>query len=121
MYNISNNGFILLTRGDTFRAPLFINWGTKCQPARYYIENHPEATVYLGIMETHQPFEEAIIKKVYTSKSAIINKCGDIIVELKSTDTEYLLPGKYYYEIKIYLGNSNIDTIVPKTEFFILN
>lgn len=121
MTSISNNGFILLARGDTFRAPLFINWGSKSCPVRYYIKNHPKDTVYLGIMEVHQPFEEAIIKKMYTSDTAEINECGDIIVKLKSTDTECLLPGKYYYEVKLVSDNDDVDTIIPKTEFFILS
>ena len=121
MNSISNNGFILLTRGDTFKAPLFINWGSKACPVRYYIKHHPETTVYLGIMEPHQPFENAVIRKTYNAKNAEINSCGDIMVNLKSTDTEYLLPGKYYYEVKMDLGDSNIDTIIPKTEFFILD
>ena len=105
MNSISNNGFIMLTRGDTFKAPLFINKGSRSCPVRYYIKDHPEA----------------IIKKFYTSSNAETTEEGDIIVTLKSTDTEYLLPGKYYYEVKIDLGDSTVYTIIPKTEFFILS
>lgn len=132
MTSISNNGFIMLTRGDTFSAPLFINWGTKCQPVRYYIKNHPGATVYFGVMEVHQPFEQAIIKRYYkygqdqngkpilNEYGDTTNECGDIIITLRPQDTEFLLPGKYYYAAKVVNNKGEVDTIIPKTEFFIL-
>lgn len=135
MYTISNNGFITITRGDSFQSPLFINQGTSCVPIRWCIERYPNAKVYLGIMEYNQPFEQALIRKQYqfdykkdkkTGESLLndfgdkINKYGDIVVTIRSQDTEYLLPGKYYYEVKIDYGNGKIDTAIPKTEFFIL-
>lgn len=120
MYSIYNNNFICLNRGDTFIAPLFINQGTKMYPIRYNLKNHPNTEIYLGIMEPNQVFEEAIVKKYYTSSSPDINENGDLIISLKPTDTEYLLPGKYYYEVKIKLYNGEVYTIVPKTEFLIM-
>ena len=130
MYTISNNGFVTITRGDSFEAPLFINQGTTTVPVRWDICLHEEATVYVGVMEYNQPFEEATIRKYFTGTACkqdvadgthkLINKEGDIIVRLNSTDTEYLLPGKYYYEVKVDFGNGKIDTAIPKTEFFIL-
>lgn len=119
MYSISNNNFICLTRGDTFIAPLFINAGNKMCPIRYKILNHPKAEIYLGVMEPNQPFERATIRKMYNSGSKL-TKQGDIIIELRSTDTEYLLPGTYYYEVKVKLDDGNICTVVPKTEFLIM-
>ena len=71
MLTISNNGFISLTRGDSFTVPLFINRGTVFHPRRYYIADNPNAAVYLGVMEPNQPFERAIIRKKYTSKSKV--------------------------------------------------
>lgn len=132
MTSISNNGFIMLTRGDTFSAPLFINWGSKNCPVRYYIESHPGTTVYFGVMEVHQPFEQAIIRKYYKYHNGqdgkpvlndygdTINECGDIIVTLLPQDTEYLLPGRYYYAAKVVNSKGEVDTVIPKTEFFIL-
>lgn len=121
MFTISNNGFVTLTRGDSFRAPLFINWGTDEVPVRFAILEHPKATVYVGVMECNQRFENALIRKYYTSNSkSDVNENGDIVVNIKSTDTEYLLPGKYYYEVKVDLGDGNVDTVIPKTEFFVL-
>lgn len=51
-------------------------------------------------MEPNQTFEEAIIKKRFTSKLSNINSAGDLEVKFKPSDTEYLAPGRYYYAIK---------------------
>lgn len=118
MVYISNNGFISLARGDSFSVPLFINRGTEWEPVRYYIANHPEAAVYLGVMEPNQPFEQAVVRKKYTHESEI-NSNGDLIIKFKPDDTLCLYPGKYYYQIKAQLGNNKVDTIVPKTDFYI--
>lgn len=120
MIFISNNGFIRLARGDSFTVPLFINRGTMVTPVRYLIKNHPEASVYLGVMEPNEPFENAVIKKKYTSTSEV-NKNGDLLIIFKPNDTLNLLPGKYYYSIKIDYGNNSVDTIVPNTEFFVMD
>lgn len=119
MVHISNNGFIRVERGDSFEVPLFINKGNKCRPIRYRITKHPNATVYLGVMEPNQQFENAIIRKKYNSNSKL-NSNGDIIISFTPNDTINLFPGKYYYSIKIEHGNGSVDTIVPKTEFFIM-
>lgn len=103
MFYLYRNGFISINRGDTFEVPLFINNGTCFDPVRFYLNQHPNASVYMGVMEPNQRFEEAIIKKKYDYEDEI-NKCGDLIVKFKSTDTEYLLPGKYYYEVKVLLS-----------------
>lgn len=103
MFYLYRNGFISINRGDTFEVPLFINNGTCFDPVRFYLNQHPNALVYMGVMEPNQRFEEAIIKKKYDYEDEI-NKCGDLIVKFKSTDTEYLLPGKYYYEVKVLLS-----------------
>ena len=119
MYSISNNGIIVLTRGDTFSVPLFINNGTKFNLVRYNLLNHKNAKIYFGVMEPNQLFEHAIIKKRYDYEDA--NENGDIIVQFKSSDTEYLVPGKYFYEVKLDHGDCKIETIVPKTEFIIVD
>lgn len=99
MINISNNGFIYMHKGDTFTIPLFINKGTEEDPVRLYIQEHPNAEVFLGVMEPNQPFDQAIIKKRFTHSSAV-NQFGDLIVSFKDRDTLNLLPGLYYYSIK---------------------
>lgn len=51
-------------------------------------------------MEPNQPFEDAVIKKRFTSKLSTTNGSGDLEVKFKPSDTEYLAPGKYYYAVK---------------------
>ena len=119
MYSISNNGFICITRGDLFEVPLFLNRGTKFSPVRYNIKDHKDAIVYFGVMEPNQKFEEAIIRKKLTYVDA--NNHGDVMVKFKPSDTEYMVPGKYFYEVKLDHGNGKVETVVPKTEFIILD
>ena len=118
MVHISNNGFVRLTRGDSMSFPLFINRGTICTPVRYQIADHPEATVYFGVMEPNQPFEKALIRKKYNSESPITQE-GDLVISLKPQDTLNVLPGKYYYSVKVDFGDGTVETIIPSTEFLI--
>ena len=119
MFNISRNGIITLNRGDTARLPLFINAGTEMNPVRYELQDTDK--VYLGVMEPNSPFENAIIKKVYTKED--VNENGDIMVEFYSDDTVNLMPDDYYYEIKadiMFNGQPWVNTIVPRTKFTIV-
>ena len=121
MFNISNNGIITVSRGDNFTVQLFINQGTELNPIRFTIGENCE--VYLGIMEPNQKFEDALIKKRYTTKS--LNKNGDIVVSIKHQDTACLVPGKYFYEFKLRALNPDtneyeVNTIIPKKEFNII-
>lgn len=94
----SNADIINLNRGDTLNAPLFINIGTFTNPIRYRLL--PTDKLYFGIMEPNQCWENSIVRQVYTSESGK-TKDGDIIIQLTPEDTEFLLPGTYYYMIKL--------------------
>lgn len=117
--DISNNNVVRLTRGDTFTVPLFLNKGTALKPLRYTVKEGDE--VYLAIMEPNQPFESAILKKVFTHEN--LNEYGDVLIELEPDDTQCLVPGKYYYQVKAKFIKENdkivVNTVVPKTEFWI--
>lgn len=117
--NVSNN-MIELTRGDSAKYPLFINMGTDLYPIRYELGDKDE--LYLGIMEPNQPFECALVKKKYTNKN--INDHKDVIVKIHPEDTVALIPGKYYYQIKLrkYIEAENdydVITVIDKTEFWV--
>lgn len=118
--NISRNEIITLHRGDNFEATLFINKGHQLDPVRYILDANDK--VYLGVMEAHQPFEFALIKKVYTSED--LDEEGDVVIKFESKDTEFLIPGTYYYEIKLEHTNEDesksITTIVPKRKLFLV-
>lgn len=121
MLDISNEGIVSITRGDTFSSPLFINCGTELRPMRYNLKSYD--TLYFAVMEPNQPFECAIIKKVYTEEDEKTTE-GDIILRLNPSDTELLLPGKYFYTVKLKSqligGEPIVQTVVPERAFFIL-
>ena len=121
MVYLSNNGFIKLNRGDSFSLALFINVGTPENPVRYSIQDNPNDTIYFGVMEPNQKFENAVIRQTYNSNS-LINENGDVVITMEPKDTLCLIPGKYYYSIKLVNSNTNsVNTIVPMTEFYIMD
>lgn len=118
---LGNSHIITVHRGDTFIAPIFINKGTLLQPVRYYLQSTDK--VYVGITEPHQYFEHAIIKKVYDFWSPR-SKEKDVLFTLEPSDTEFLVPGKYYYEVKLYqideCGREFVSTVVDKSLFYVV-
>ncbi len=119
MVRIADNGNITMNRGDTFTLPLFINQGTELEPIRFYIKDHPGTKVYLGVMEPNQCFENAILRKTFDSQSPI-NTEGDLLINFEINDTLYLHPGIYYYQIKVLIDGELLQTIIPKTPFYIM-
>ena len=130
---IANNGIITMHAGDYFEAPLFLNVGYGCCPVRYQLK--PGDRVYFGIMEPNQPFTHAIVRKMLTVDD--LNRYGDPVIKLRTEDTERLMPGVYYYEVKLarihhddsddssdsddeIILDERIDTIISKTKLFIL-
>jgi hypothetical protein len=121
MFNIDNDNRISVTRGDSFSVPLFLNIGTDLEPVLYRLQKRD--CLYLAVTEPNQPFECAIVKKVITEKD--MNEDGTVNVRFKSKDTECLLPGKYYYQVKARFATNDdeeytINTVVPETEFIIM-
>ncbi len=132
MVNISNNGIISMNRGDTVEVPLFINVNDKLLPIRYPFSAEDE--IYLGISEPNQRWECALIKKKFTAED--LNEQEDVVLKLSSEDTEFVLPGTYYYEVKLRhveeveteseegevetIFKETVYTIVPKRKFIIL-
>lgn len=119
MINIAKNNIITITAGDYFKVPIFINAGDYTFPLRYILQ--PDDRLYLSIMEPNQPFEVGVVRKIYTA--ANLNGAGDPVIELLPSDTEHLLPGLYYYELKLVInkdGEDLLSTIRPKTKFYIL-
>ena len=120
MFRVSPTKIIEITRGDSFLYPLFINIGTEMYPERYLLKD--DDVVYFAVMEPNQRFEDAILKKVYTAADEETAD-GDVLIKLDSMDTQYLLPGKYYYTIKVKFSDSKlpIQTIIDNREFWILD
>lgn len=116
MTNISNNGLITMNRGDTFSYPIYINLSNKAHTEWYLLDK--DDTIYISVCEPNAIFEHGIIRKVLTKDDFDIEKRAWF--KLSSAETENLLPGTYYYEIKIKLFNGSVSTIVPRKKFIIL-
>ena len=116
MFDISNNGIIKINRGDSFSLDVFINLGTCIEPIPCILGESDK--VYFALMEPNQPFECALMRREFTRADE--SEDGHVSMNFASDQTEYLMPGTYYYMIKLYRGKENlVDTIVAKTKFII--
>ncbi len=124
MFEISNNGIIKINRGDSFSLNVFINIGTVIKPIQYVLKD--DDRVYFALMEPNQPFEHALMRREFTREDLDVD--ANVDMRFDSEQTEYLLPGTYYYMIKLtrkeYDFKSEkivtiVDTIIPKTKFII--
>lgn len=125
MFDITNNGIIQINRGDTFSLNVFINIGTCLEPIQYILKEGDCA--YFALMEPNQSFEHALIRREFTR--ADLDEDGNVFMNFNNEQTEYLMPGTYYYMVKLVRkvptesGEENkciVDTIIPKTKFIIL-
>jgi len=112
---------IRLYRGDTFNFVLNIDDESTLE--HYYVLRKNDL-VYLGVTLPHQPFEDAIIKKVLTA--ADCDSSGNIIVTFEPKDTVNIMPGVYYYSVKLRKSiddkrKEEVITVIPKTKFVILD
>jgi hypothetical protein len=119
MLALSTIGQIRLTRGDSLDLPVTINQGTSMEPIKYDLREYDE--VYFALMEPNQPWENAILKQKYTIEDLIDD---ELYIRFKPKDTMCLIPGLYYYQIKIRIYDYDseeyvVNTIVPKTHFWI--
>lgn len=97
MLKISPNKIITIERGDSGSFTTELNIGTPLKPEIYQMSEFD--TLYFGVMEPNKPFEQSIIMKKYVAND--LNADGTITIAFSPLDTEYLLPGTYYYAIKI--------------------
>ena len=119
MFLMIEDNYLKMNRGDSYTLPLVINEGTKLCFKQYQLRQFDK--IYVGIMEYNQAFEDALIRKVLTITSPT-NKYGHPLFKLTPEDTEYLLTGKYFIEIKLVQKENDEDivtTILPLREFFI--
>lgn len=122
------NNIIMLNRGDTYEFDLTISDDNSAD-GRYHIQG--DDTIYFGIMDPHQPFEDALVKKKFTVDDTDGN--GNLTIVIEPEDTLDLLPGTYYYSVKIHLQHENIhpetnevlgyvdkvNTVINKTKLFL--
>ena len=119
MINISSNNIITITRGDDISFTFEVNKGSNI--CRDYHEFKDSDYVYVGIMEPNQCFENALIRKKLTIND-LLQDGKTMKVSIKGSDTEHLLPGVYYYQIKLFESDSaKVTTIRNKTKFIIID
>lgn len=119
MFVVIEDNYLKMNRGDSYTLPIVINEGTKLCFKQYQLRQFDK--IYVGIMEYGQSFENAIIRKVLSITSPT-NKYGHPLLKLVPRDTEYLITGKYFIEIKLVQKENDEDivtTILPMKEFFI--
>lgn len=120
MFKISTNGIVSVNRGDSFELPIVLNIGSAMTGEVYKLSKTD--AIYLGIMEPNQRFEDAIIRKKVTSADEDV--FGNLYVRFWPEDTVNVLPGKYYYQVKLQTvdaatGRLDAETVIDKTLFFI--
>ena len=120
MFRISDNGIVTVNRGDSFLLPITLNIGSSINKETYQLNETD--VLYIGIMEPNQPFETAILRKKITFED--IGEDGYIVARFWPEDTCCLLPGKYYYQVKLQsvdsaTGRYDVETVIDKTLFFI--
>jgi len=120
-YTISENNIIRMNRGDTFSFDFTIS-DENSPDGRYILKN--DDVLYLGLMDPHQPFENALVKKRYTKDDC--DEMGNLIIKFLPEDTLDLVPGVYYYSIKLHKITDDeedyvdeVVTIINKTKFII--
>lgn len=123
MFHISKNGYITMSRGDTWSTQIFVNLGTELEPSGYALKENEY--LYFGLMEPGQPFEFALIRKRFSAEDAVPDTVGYYNISFDYKDTQELLPGVYYYQVKLQRfdedGRELVDTIISKTKFIIVD
>jgi hypothetical protein len=104
MYSTQNN-IIVMTRGDSLEfkpTPITLR-----DFATYQLQG--DDTIYFGLMDPGQPFEAALVRKVFTADD--FSSLEDFVIEFTPEDTLDLLPGKYFYALKLHINHIEIKPI----------
>jgi hypothetical protein len=113
MYFAPELNDLCMNRGDSYSLPITINQGDAIDFSLYRLKE--DDVIYVGITEPGQSFEDAIIRKVITYDDTD-NGIG--VLNLNPGDTEYVMTGKYYIEMKLKQMNK-ITTILTPKQFWI--
>lgn len=117
MYCDFEETYFVMNRGDTFELPLRI---VPDDGEEEFVLKDDDK-IYVGIIQPHQSFENALIRKVVTTNSEK-DENGNYLFVLEPEDTEFVLVGKYFIMIKLSYKSgmkTKIKTILPMKEFFI--
>ena len=111
---------ITINRGDTYNFDLTIY--DDSLDGRYVLQD--DDVLYFGLMDPRQKFENALVKKRYTKDDC--DEAGNLNIEIRPEDTLDLMPGVYYYSIKLHRKKNDeteyidkVITVISKTKFVI--
>lgn len=116
------NNIIIMTRGDTLE---FVPTAKALGDYANYRLIEDDA-IYFGLMDPGQYFEDALIRKRFDKTD--FQSLADLLITLESDETLDLLPGKYFYSIKLHLNHQDIEsnkyidkviTLINKTKFIL--
>jgi hypothetical protein len=119
---------IKINRGDSYEFSVYIP--DKKDITKNFILTDNDV-VYFAILLPHQPFESTCPNQVkgYTAEDQD-KDTGEIIIKIEPNDTRLLLPGVYYYTVKLQRGGTidviddldepiEVRTIIERTKFII--
>lgn len=122
LYLIKKDKVITMNRGDYLSLKIELKSGKFPHEEKYSVQE--DDIIFFGLMEPNQPFERAILKKELGYDDYDIEG-GTLKVVLNPEDTIELVPGTYYYQIKVLYrdeaGITHVDTVVQKTKFNIVD
>ena len=122
-----SNKIIKINRGDSYEFTVTIP--RKDKPSENYLLDEVNDAVYFAIMAPHQSFEKACLFKGYTFEEQDQNT-GEILIQIEPNDTRRLVPGVYYYTVKLQRGGTlniiddldepdEVRTLIERTKFII--
>lgn len=99
---------LVLNRGDSHIFDITVLEIPKgyISGSEYHMQG--DDTIYFGVMDPHQPFEDALIRKKYTKED--FDEEDTLCIKLDPEDTIDLIPGKYYYSIKLAMDHIDAET-----------
>ena len=110
MFFIDTLAEMSMHRGDTKIIKPIIYCGDKLSGKLYKLNDGDE--LYFALLEPNQCWENAILKKKYMNP--------DFEIKLNPRDTMCLIPGLYYYQIKLRNKDNEVYTLCNRSKLYIL-
>ena len=103
---------VTMHRGDSLKLSFDVFLGDSLTKSLYNISE--EDNIYFAILEPNQPWEAAIVKKKLS-----VAQDSKINVTIEPKDTMCLLPGLYYFQLKLRNRAGEVYTLNPRERFYI--
>ena len=118
-----SQGLITVHRGDTFNLPLSLNVGTPLNINNFGMQQGDIARLRLFV--ANEPWEDYVLSKDATVENVTIeNEIEYVTFSFTEKDTQHIIAGEYYYELKVFSIRDNVEyatTVIPRRKFVIAN